>query len=523
MQDLTTLADFIESPWPGNLPLKFTKASVYIPGQDTKTVSAYKLNELATSSSLQVLKQVAAEKIRAFANKTADDSTSETCTDSIMTSAVKIAPNIVGPTMSISFNPMICELDDENEQAVCSPSTLVMKSTPTVLTWARTKPATYTEQTCADTTLIGVSASLTIGGNDRNVSLSAWKTVFDLHPESVSPSSPSSPASEAPAPAPSASRIDCDELNATDTTVSVANLQPVETDDGLVVPTYYYTTSPSPSPSPDPVTASAEMIVASVPSGSNVVTTGLGSPSPAATVATTQASPAAVSSPSPTTSLYSIVSEEAPTLGAGPISSSVSTASVSPSPVATTTTEVASVPATATVPSTTTSSPAIADDTTVSVASDTASPSLASPAVTTASPSSSSPSLASTMDNVYTTTATQAQESAASLLSWMRSQGLMSPSPAADAAVELASADEADAPVPAPEEEDALLEDAAAPAPEAEAEVVATAAAVPAAEVSAPKAEPKAIYDAAAVEGPATEEDDMTDDEYDSLDTEGLR
>lgn len=457
------------------MPLKFTKASVYIPGEDTKTVSAYKLNELATSSSLQVMKEVAAEKIRAFANKTQDHSTGETCTDSLMTPSVKIGPNIVGPTMSITFSPMICELDEANEQAVCSPSALIMSSTPTVLTWSRTTAATYSEQTCADTTLIGVSASLTIGGNDRNVSLSAWKTVFDLHPETDT-SSPDVTPVPAPAPAPSESRIDCDELNGNDTasTVSVANLQPIETEDGPVMPTYYYTRSPSPSPSPlssNVVTDSAEQVIASVPSGSNYISTGLGSPSP---------SP--VSSPSPTASLYNLVDQAAPSLGAGPITSSVSVASV----------PTAATPTTSAVDtSTTTSSPAAADDTTVSIASTPASSSLASPDATTPSTSSSS-SLAEDMQNIYTTTSTQAQESAANLLSWMQSQGLVSPSPAA-------------APVAA------TVEETVAPTPE-EVGTVAT-----------PAVEPVSTYDAAVAEAPATEQDDMTDAEYDSLDMEGFQ
>lgn len=133
-------------------------------GSMTDFVDAMSLQNLSKTQSLAELYAELEKVISAF------------CTGPTPVDGEKVAAACTGPSVTLELVPKTCVLDDISKTLTCSPAILELIKTPAACNHKYYSPFSYTGKQCAITGTIGVSKTLTVGGEIFDIVLSDHNT-----------------------------------------------------------------------------------------------------------------------------------------------------------------------------------------------------------------------------------------------------------------------------------------------------------------------------------------------------------
>jgi hypothetical protein len=127
----------------------------------------------------------------------------------------KADPFCEGPSVTITYNPKVCIVDESRKQIICTPASITLEKTPGVCVKKLILPAVFTGHSCAIKKTVGTTVEIDIGNkpftidldkffpaHDPSVVDAVWQEKIDkFHKFKFEPPAPE-PEVEAPAPAP---------------------------------------------------------------------------------------------------------------------------------------------------------------------------------------------------------------------------------------------------------------------------------------------------------------------------------
>uniref|UniRef100_A0A1D2ABS7 Uncharacterized protein n=1 Tax=Auxenochlorella protothecoides TaxID=3075 RepID=A0A1D2ABS7_AUXPR len=91
----------------------------------------------------------------------------------------KVDPFCAGPTVSLTYNPKVCIIDELKKQIICTPASITLTKEPGVCVKKAFTPTIFIGKSCAIRKTIGVEAEVVIGGGEFVVPLNKYFPLSD--------------------------------------------------------------------------------------------------------------------------------------------------------------------------------------------------------------------------------------------------------------------------------------------------------------------------------------------------------
>ncbi|KAL6768810.1 hypothetical protein ACKKBG_A16315 [Auxenochlorella protothecoides x Auxenochlorella symbiontica] len=101
------------------------------------------------------------------------------CKNFTFTISEKVDPFCAGPTVSLTYNPKVCIIDELKKQIICTPASITLTKEPGVCVKKAFTPTIFIGKSCAIRKTIGVEAEVVIGGGEFVVPLNKYFPLSD--------------------------------------------------------------------------------------------------------------------------------------------------------------------------------------------------------------------------------------------------------------------------------------------------------------------------------------------------------